>query len=247
MQQTSPQEPAREGFTANFRLGFQRAFPIMLGYAPVAFAFGILAVQNNIPPALAIAMSVFMFAGSGQFITISMWISGAGILSTATAVLVTNLRYILMSVALVPYVGKLHGLSRLIYGWQVTDELFAVHVTAFQKGWPLNLCALFSATTLAQASWVAGTIAGVFCGTLVTDVKPLGLDYALSAMFLALLVPQCTDKLHTLTAVLATFLSVAMRYAGCGSWNVVIATIAAATCATIIYRRGKRKDGEIFA
>ncbi len=94
---------------------------------------------------------------------------------------------------------------------------------------------------------VAGTIAGVFCGTLVTDVKPLGLDYALSAMVLALLVPQCTDKLHTLTAVLATFLSVAMRYAGCGSWNVVIATIAAATCATIIYRRGKRKDGEISA
>ena len=47
--------------------------------------------------------------------------------------------------------------------------------------------------------------------------------------------------------MLATFLSVAMRYAGCGSWNVVIATIAAATCATIIYRRGKRKDGEISA
>ena len=82
---------------------------------------------------------------------------------------------------------------------------------------------------------------------ILDGMKPLGLDYALSAMFLALLVPQCTDKLHTLTAVLATFLSVAMRYAGCGSWNVVIATIAAATCATIIYRRGKRKDGEISA
>jgi len=243
MQQQSPREYAHTGFAANFRLGLERALPIMLGYVPVAFAFGILAVQNNIPPALAIAMSVFMFAGSGQFITISMWISGAGILSTATAVLVTNLRYILMSVALVPYVGQLRGLSRLIYGWQVTDELFAVHVTAFQKGWPLDLCALFSATTLAQASWVGGTVIGVFCGTLISDVKPLGLDYALSAMFLALLVPQCTDKLHTFTAVLATFLSVALRYAGCGSWNVVIATIAAATCATVVYRRGRQKEG----
>ena len=245
-----PQQPsadlqfqAVEGTGANFRLGFFRGLPIALGYAPVAFAFGVLCVQNHIPPALAIAMSVFMLAGSGQFITLSMWCSGAGILSTTVAVFVTNLRYILMAVALFPYVGKLKGFSRLLYGWQITDELFALHVTAFQKGWPLDKTAVFTATCSAHIGWVGGTIAGVFCGGLVTDVKPLGLDYALAAMFLALLVPQCTDRLHVLAAVMGAFFSVALKSAGLGQWNVVLATILSATLATVIYRRGKNRNG----
>ena len=242
-----PQFQAVEGTAANFRLGFFRGLPIALGYAPVAFAFGVLCVQNHIPPALAIAMSVFMLAGSGQFITLSMWCSGAGILSTTVAVFVTNLRYILMAVALFPYVGKLKGFSRLLYGWQITDELFALHVTAFQKGWPLNKTAVFTATCSAHIGWVGGTVAGVFCGGLVTDVKPLGLDYALAAMFLALLVPQCTDRLHVLTAVMGAFFSVALKSAGLGQWNVVLATIIAATIATVIYRHGKKRDGGLQA
>ena len=48
--------------------GVRRALPIVLGYVPVAFAFGVLAVKSNIPPALVVAMSVFHFAGSGQFV-----------------------------------------------------------------------------------------------------------------------------------------------------------------------------------
>ena len=51
---------------------------------------------------------------------------------------------------------------------------------------------------------------GAFCGELVSDVKPLGLDYALTAMFLALLVPQCVSRLHVLVALAvscAAFLS----------------------------------------
>lgn len=224
-----------EGIKANFSLGFRRALPIMLGYTPVAFAFGVLAVKNNIPPALAIAMSIFMFAGSGQFIAISLWASGAGLLSTTMAVLVTNLRYFLMGIALVPYLNKLTGIRRLIFGWQVTDELFAIHVTALQNGWPLNMTALFTATSLAQSAWVAGTCAGTFCGSLLTDVRPLGLDFALSAMFLALLVPQCMNRLHVLTAILAAIFSITMHAVGITQWNIVLATIFAASISTILF------------
>ena len=105
--------------------------------------------------------------------------------------------------------------------------------------WKLNRTAIFSATTLAQASWVLGTLVGGLCGSVVTDVKPLGLDYAISAMFLALLIPQCTDRLHTITAVLAAFFSVALHLAGLHQWNVVLATILAATMGTLLARRAK--------
>ena len=114
-----------------------------------------------------------------------------------------------------------------------------MHITAFQQVWKLNRTAIFSATTLAQASWVLGTLVGGLCGSVVTDVKPLGLDYAISAMFLALLIPQCTDRLHTITAVLAAFFSVALHLAGLHQWNVVLATILAATMGTLLARRAK--------
>ena len=66
-------------------------------------------------------------------------------------------------------------------------------------------------------------------------------------MFLALLVPQCTDRLHVLTAVMGAFFSVALKSAGFGQWNVVLATIIAATIATVIYRHGKKRDGGLQA
>jgi len=237
MSQALPPERSTASEPSPFRLGFQRALPIILGYLPVGFAFGVLAVKNNIPPSLAVALSIGMFAGAGQFVTISMWISGAGLVSTTVAVLVTNLRYLLMSLALVPHSTSLKGIPRFIFGWHITDEIFAVNVTALQNGWPINLTTLFSTSFLAQAGWVGGTALGVFCGGLLTDVKPLGLDYALTGMFIALVVPQCTDRPQVVVALLAAILSVCLRLAGLGQWNVVLATVIAASIGVLLTQR----------
>jgi len=80
--------------------GVRRALPIVLGYVPVAFAFGVLAVKSNIPPALVVAMSVFHFAGSGQFVCAGLWGAGVGAMSVIVAVFVVNLRHLLMSAAM---------------------------------------------------------------------------------------------------------------------------------------------------
>ena len=215
------------------RVGFGRALPIMLGYAPVAFAFGVLATQSGMPIWLATATSIL--------ITISLWFAGAGLISTALAVFVTNLRYFLMAVALAPHVRPLKGLARLIYGWQITDELFAVHITAFKQGWELNKTAIFTATGCAQFAWVMGTVVGALCGSMVSDVRPLGLDYALCGMFIALLIPQCTDRLHIIAAILAALFSIMLRLAGLGQWNVVLGTIIAATICAIVETKMSQK------
>ena len=82
-----------------------------------------------------------------------------------------------------------------------------------------------------------GTVIGVFCGGLVHDVKPLGLDYALTAMFLALLVPQCVSRLHVLVAIVTAILSLSLKLAGMGQWNV--ATVLGATLGVILLHRNK--------
>ena len=92
--------------------GLRRALPIVLGYLPVGFAFGVLAVKNNIPPGLTVAMSVLMFSGSGQFVFAAMWGAGAGILSIIAAVGIVNLRYLLQSAAQSPWMTGLPRAQR---------------------------------------------------------------------------------------------------------------------------------------
>lgn len=160
--------------------GVRRALPIVLGYVPVAFAFGVLAVKSNIPPALVVAMSVFHFAGSGQFVCAGLWGAGVGAMSVIVAVFVVNLRHLLMSAAMAEPLAPLKRWQRFLFGCEMTDETFGVHITAFQRGWKLCTATLFTCNLTAHASWVLGTVIGVFCGGLVHDVKPLGLDYALT-------------------------------------------------------------------
>lgn len=223
--------------------GIQRALPIVLGYVPVAFAFGVLAVKSQIPPSLAIAMSMLIFAGSGQFVLAGLWGAGAGALSVIVAVFVVNLRHLLMSAAIAPYLSPLPRWQRGLFGFEMTDETFGVHISAFQHGWKLATTTLFTCNLTAQLSWVGGTALGAFFGGLITDVKPLGLDYALTAMFLALVVPQCSSRLHVLTGIFAAVLSLGFKVAGLGQWNVVAATIVAATAGTMLFLRQARREG----
>lgn len=221
--------------------GLARGLPIVLGYLPVGFAFGVLAVKNGIPPALAIAMSVLMFSGSGQFVFASLWGHGAGIFSTAAAVFIVNLRYLLMSTAEAPWMTGIPRIKRFLLGCGITDESFVVHATALQSGWKLNTAVMFVCNQTIQAAWVGGSVIGAYCGALVDDVRPLGLDYAITAMFLALLVPQCSSRLHLLTAIFTMMLSIALKAAGMSQWNVAIATVIGATLGVVLWNFSAHK------
>ena len=216
--------------------GLRRALPIVLGYVPVGFAFGVLAVKNNIPPSLAVAMAVLMFSGSGQFVFASLWGAGAGILSVIAAVFIVNLRYLLMSAAESPWLARLPRGRRFLLGLGLTDETFAVHITALQGGWPLSPATMYICNSATHLAWVMGCAVGAFCGELVNDVRPLGLDYALTAMFLALLVPQCVSRLHVLVALVTAGRSIALKAAGMSQWNVAVATVLGASLGVLLLR-----------
>lgn len=214
--------------------GLRRALPIVLGYLPVGFAFGVLAVKNNIPPAFAVAMSVLMFSGSGQFVFASLWGGGSGIFSTSVAVAIVNLRYLLMSVAEAPWLTNIPMLKRFLLGTGITDETFVVHAAAIGNGWQPLARTMFTCNYTTQLAWVGGSAIGAFCGALVEDVRPLGLDYAITAMFIALLVPQCSSRLHLLVAIFTLCLSIGLKTIGMSQWNVALATIAGASLGLLI-------------
>ena len=214
--------------------------PIVLGYLPLGFAYGVLAVKSGIPALWAVAMSALIFAGAGQLIAAGMIGAGAPVLSIVLANLMVNLRHILMSAALAPDVRPLSRTLRTLFALEVTDEVFAVHTSDFRNGAVCRAPRLFACNITAHLGWIAGTAVGAFSGELVTDVRPLGLDYALTAMFLALLVPQCVSRLHVLVALFTTALSIALKAAGMSQWNVAVATILGASLGVLLLyaRRG---------
>ena len=81
----------------------------------------------------------------------------------------------------------------------------------------------------AQSSWLAGSLLGYLVGGQLTDVRPVGLDFALPAMFIALLVPQIVKPVYLMMAVLAAGISVTLYLLGFSQSHVIIATVVAAS------------------
>lgn len=212
---------------------FKQALPIVLGYLPVGFAYGVLARKAGISIDNTVLMSLIVFAGSAQFIAVGLIASGASALSVIITTFIVNLRHLLMSAALSPYLKKWSKLQISLFGFQLTDETFAVHSTRFADG-DIHKGETYLINCISQAAWVTGTVLGIFCSTLITDVKPMGLDYALPAMFIALLIFQIKDKSHIVVATITGLLSTALALGGTGQWNVIIATLIGATLGVAI-------------
>jgi len=212
-------------------VAFRQALPIVLGYVPVGFAFGVLALKNGISPLNAVLMSTIVFAGSAQLIAVGLIGAGAAPLSVIATTFVVNLRHLLMAAALAPF---LRGWSRRALAWfgfQLTDETFAVHSVRFGGG-SLVRPETFGINAIAHLGWIGGSWLGVAAGSAIADVRPLGLDYALPAMFIALVVAQVKDKTHVLVGLAAAGLSLLFLEIGAGQWNVILATLVGASIGT---------------
>jgi len=209
----------------------RQALPIVLGYVPVGFAFGVLALKNGISPANAVLMSVIVFAGSAQLIAVGLIGAGAAPLSVIATTFVVNLRHLLMAASLAPFLST-WGKRRLAwFGLQLTDETFAVHSVRFHRS-ETDAPETFGINAIAHLGWIAGSWLGVAASTVISDVRPLGLDYALPAMFIALVVAQTRHLTHVIVGLAAGTLSLVFFGLGIEQWNVILATVAGASIGT---------------
>ena len=213
--------------------GIALAFPIVLGYLPVGFAYGVLADKAGLSTLNTVLMSVIVFAGSAQLIGVGLLAAGAPALSIIVTTFIVNLRHLLMSAAISPYLKRWKKSELAAFSFELTDETFAVHAAQFALV-PPEQSTVFATNLTAQVSWVTGSWLGAVAGGLITDVEPFGLDYALVAMFIALLVVQLKDRLLVGVAVLAGLLSVVFLFVGFNQWNVIAATLLAATAGTVV-------------
>ncbi len=224
-------------------VGLIRAVPIILGYLPIGLAFGVLASTAGLSVYSAAAMSVFVFAGSAQLISVGLISAGASVFAITLTVFLVNLRHLLMSASLAPYLRELKAWQQVLFSYQLTDESFAVHSTYFRQVGTPSFTQLFALNLSAQLAWVTGTVFGAWVGgQLAFDTEVYGIDFALPAMFIALLVMQIEKRKHVYIALLAAALGLCFYLLGFSQLYIILATVIAATCGTLIGKNRSKRE-----
>jgi 4-azaleucine resistance transporter AzlC len=218
-----------------FKAGLKAGWPICLGYLPIGMAFGVLAQKAGLTPLQIGLMSIMVFAGSAQFIAVSMLTGGASATAIITTTFVVNLRHVLMSSALAVYLRSAHRGMLALFAYGVTDESFAVNLPRFNaRRWSLPRALVVNHA--ANLTWFISTVAGGIGGRFIPE-GALGIDYALIAMFICLLIFQIRKRIHLVTALLAGLMAVGLALMLPGNTYIVIASMIAATVGVIIQRK----------
>lgn len=208
--------------------GLRQVAPIVMGYVPVGAAFGVLAHKTGLSLLNTVLMSCMVFAGSAQLIAVAMFAAGMPPVSIIATTFVVNLRHLLMTASLSPNLKSWKKWQLALFAYEITDESFALHSTRFSQG-DNSKAVSFIINTTAHVSWVLASWAGFLAGSAIPDIKPLGVDYALPAMFIALLAMQVKNNLHILIAGFTGLAAIILVQAGADQWSVIIATVMGAT------------------
>lgn len=215
--------------------GARDALSLLFGFLPMGMAFGIAAREYGFSALEASLMSLVVFAGASQFIGVALIASGGGLLEVAATTFFVNLRHALMTASLAVYLGEVRKrfLSLLAFG--VTDETYGLSITRFARG-EADRWYLLGANLVAYSSWNAGTLSGHLAGEFLPALLRNAMAFALPAVFIALLVMACRDRIALAVAVFSSALSVALYLGQVSFGNVILVGAAGATLGVVMER-----------
>jgi 4-azaleucine resistance transporter AzlC len=196
---------------AEFRAGAIDSAPMLFGAAPFAVIFGTLAMTSGLSPAATIAMSLLVFAGSAQFIALTLITGGAGLAVIAFTTFVVNVRHALYSATLRQHVAHLGQRWRVPLAFGLTDETFAVVQRHYATPGPVahrHWYYLGSCVAM-YVNWSAWTGVGLWIGGSVRGLETLGLEFAMAATFTAIVAPLLKRRPAVAAALAAAVVALA--------------------------------------
>ncbi|MEB8061295.1 AzlC family ABC transporter permease [Staphylococcus xylosus] len=173
-----------------FKQGVKECIPTLLGYAGVGLSFGIVAVASGFSMLEIILLCLLVYAGAAQFIICALVISGTPISAIILTTFIVNSRMFLLSMTLAPSYKNYSLLNRIGLSTLVTDETFGVAITPYLKGEKINDRWLHGLNITAYVFWTFACIIGAVFGKYIHQPEALGLDFAITAMFIFLAVSQ---------------------------------------------------------
>ncbi len=211
---------------------FKLTIPVLMGYIPLGMAFGLLLSKLMIPWYYAFFMSVFIFAGSGQFLALTLFASQATILEIGVATFLLNLRHTFYGLSMVSTFKNFSWKKNyLIFG--LTDETFALVKTSEIDEKEKERVYL-AITALNQSYWVIGSVLGAVLGN-VFPFNYKGIEFSLTALFVVLSIDLYRkSRLHKpfLIAIVIGFVGML----GFPSDKMLILSLSLAAAVLILFR-----------
>jgi len=218
------------------REGFVAGIPIVIGYFPVAMAFGLLAKTVNVSLQDSFFFSLLVFAGASQFMAIDLIKAGIATVDIVLATFLLNLRHLMMSASLAVRLKEIKKGWLAFIAFGITDESFSV--ASMKKG-TLSVPFLLTLQGIAYIAWVSGTITGYLLGSVLPVTLQNSLGVGLYAMFTAILVPEIKKSLSVLfLSVLSGVIYISLDYFKLlpSGWNLIIAIIVASAMGLILIK-----------
>ena len=231
------------GNLAEFGAGARDTIPMMVGAAPFGVIYGTLAATGPLHAWTVQLMSLTVFAGSAQFIALGLIAGHASFAVIWATTFIVNLRHVLYSATLAPHVAHLPARWRWTLGAFMTDEVFAVSYAHYQKrpaGQTGPYYFLGSGVSM-YVNWQIWTVIGLMFGSAFPGLQSKGLDFAMVATFIAIIVPQLVALRFVAAAVTAGVLAFA--------WNgwpyklgLLAAVVAGVAVGMVLSMRDERRN-----
>lgn len=189
---------------------FPQTIPVMAGYISLGIAFGLLLQSIGYGPIWAFSMSLFIYAGSAQFLAVELLAAGASLIQVALLTLLLNFRHIFYGLSMIEkYRGT--GIRKLYLIFGLTDETYAL-LTGYKTPEGLrDKDYYFAVTLMNQFYWILGCVLGSVAGSII-PFDLTGIDFAMTALFAVLVVEQWKTHKDHLPAILGFVITIAALY-----------------------------------
>jgi 4-azaleucine resistance transporter AzlC len=223
----------------SFLQGVIDCVPTLLGYWSIGFAAGVVQKTAGLSIAEIALTSSVLYAGSAQFIMAGMIAAGTSGLSIVVTIFFVNLRHLLLSAALSPYFKHLAPLKNMLVGALLTDETFGVAIHEAAKRKQLSESWMHGLNLTAYLNWLTANLAGAYLGQWISEPERFGLDFALTGMFIGLLVLALCSRKNVRLDLIAAATAVAVVlilgwFGASGSMTIIAATVIASTVGMVI-------------
>lgn len=220
------QQPTAIRFTLDgAKRGAQAMLPILPGAVAFGVLWGFLAGEKGLDTIETVAMSALVFAGAAQFLALELWAEPLPVLAIVTAVLIVNLRHVLMGPVLEPWLRALPPGRAALSLAVMTDESWSAAVADLRRGGQ-DAAFLPGAGLLLWAVWVTATLAGRALGDVGPLIRAWGLDYLTTAFFVALLAGLWRGRGDLLPWLVAAAVAIAAGRVLEGGWHILAGALA---------------------
>lgn len=220
--------------------GLKAGIPIALGYIPVSFTFGMIAVNGGLPIWMAVFISMTNLTSAGQFAGTNLMLNNAPLIEIIVTTFVINIRYMLMSLSLTQKTSSLvNRFQRGIMAFGITDETFAVASLEEEE---ITYNYMLGLIIGPYFGWALGTFLGASINTFLPDTLQQSMGIALYAMFIALIIPPAKKSRSVLIVLtISIIISSIIRWIKLFSfissgWSIIISTLIAASLGATLYK-----------